>query len=172
MLREPPPCEPVPGPELASLVDWAAREQNLSPLLVREVARQESGFRPCAVSSHGAMGVMQLMPATQIELGVSDPWDARQSIGAGSRLLRQLLDRYHGDLALALSAYNAGAGRVDLAGGIPAIPETRNYVGSILDRLLSPESGATGMGTALSTIVTVPPTGIWEGPAEGAGGGP
>jgi soluble lytic murein transglycosylase-like protein len=85
---------------------------------------------------------MQLMPVTQIELGVSDPWDARQSIEAGSRLLRQLLDRYNGDVAMALVAYNAGASRVDLAGGIPAIPETQNYVDSILYRLVTAAGGA------------------------------
>jgi soluble lytic murein transglycosylase-like protein len=94
------------------------------------------------------MGVMQLMPMTQIQLGVSDPWDARQSIEAGSRLLRQLLDRYHGDVSLALGAYNAGAATVDRAGGVPAIPETRNYIDSILYRLLpgagTPSEGFTG----------------------------
>jgi len=90
MLREQPACDPVPAPELAGLVNSAAQAQNLSPFLIQEVARQESGFHPCAFSSQGAMGLMQLMPVTQIELGVSDPWDARQSIEAGSRLLRQL----------------------------------------------------------------------------------
>jgi soluble lytic murein transglycosylase-like protein len=142
LARAQPACDPLPQPEMASLTDFAARENNLNPLLLREVARQESGFRPCAVSSQGAMGLMQLMPDTQIQLGVVNPWDPRESVEAGSRLLRQLLDRYHGDLALALSAYNAGAGRVDQAGGIPRIPETRNYVDSILYRLLSNWAGS------------------------------
>src|SRR5579871_2079301 len=97
LYRDPPGCDPVPEPELAGMVDSAAKAQSLNPFLIREVARQESGFRPCAVSRQGAAGVMQLMPITQIELGVSDPWNARQSIDAGSQLLRQLLDRYHGD---------------------------------------------------------------------------
>ena len=79
---------------------------------------------------------MQLMPSTQFAFGVQDPWDAQQSIEAGSHLLRDLLDRYHGDLSLALGAYNAGPTRVDQAGGIPAIPETRNYVESILRRFV------------------------------------
>lgn len=158
MFKDQPACDPLPAPELASLVDTAAREQNVNPFLIKEVARQESGFRPCAVSNQGAMGVMQLMPATQIELGVSDPWDARRSIEAGSHLLRQLLDRYHGDVSLALSAYNAGAGTVDHAGGVPAIPETRNYVDSILYRLLS-GTGSPPVSGTLSPGLT--PTGLF-----------
>jgi soluble lytic murein transglycosylase-like protein len=152
MLREPPACDPVPALELAGLVNSAAQAENLNPFFIREVARQESGFHPCAVSSQGAMGLMQLMPVTQIELGVSDPWDPRQSIEAGSRLLRQLLDRYHGDVSLALSAYNAGAGSVDRAGGVPAIPETRNYVESILYRLL-PGTGTSLLGPAPAALL-------------------
>jgi soluble lytic murein transglycosylase-like protein len=149
MFRDPPPCDPVPAPELASWVNSAAQSQSLNPLLIQEVARQESGFRPCAVSSQGAAGLMQLMPITQIELGVRDPWDPRQSIDAGSRLLRQLLDRYHGDVSLALGAYNAGAGTVDRAGGVPDIPETRSYVESILNRLLL-QSGFANLGGYVS----------------------
>jgi soluble lytic murein transglycosylase-like protein len=79
---------------------------------------------------------MQLMPSTQIQFQVSNPFDAKQSIDAGSKLLKDLLDRYHGDLSLALSAYNAGATTVDRAGGIPEIPETKNYVMDVLTRLL------------------------------------
>lgn len=153
MFRDQPACDPLPAPELASMVNAAAQAQSLNPFLIQEVARQESGFYPCAVSSQGAMGVMQLMPLTQIDLGVRDPWDARQSIDAGSRLLRQLLDRYHGDLSLALGAYNAGAGQVDQAGGVPAIPETRNYVESILYRLLP------GAGKPLDGLASGPATG-------------
>jgi soluble lytic murein transglycosylase-like protein len=79
---------------------------------------------------------MQLMPATQADLDVVNPFDAKESLEAGSKLLRDLLDRYHGNLSLALSAYNAGAGRVDRARGVPEIPETKNYVLDILGRLL------------------------------------
>jgi len=142
MARTRSACDPLPQPEVSSLVDFAAHENNLNPLLVQEVARQESGFRPCAVSSQGAMGLMQLMPDTQMQLGVANPWDPRESIEAGSRLLRQLLDRYHGDVSLALGAYNAGPSRVDQAGGIPPIPETRNYVDRILYRLLPNWAGS------------------------------
>ena len=111
-------------------------DHGVDPALVREVARQESGFRPCVVSPKGAEGLMQLMPATQAQFQVRDPFQAEESLAAGAKLLKQLLDRYNGDLSLALSAYNAGSGRVDKAGGIPEIPETKNYVAEILGRLL------------------------------------
>jgi soluble lytic murein transglycosylase-like protein len=107
----------------------------LDPDLVRAVIRQESGFQPCAVSAKGAAGLMQLMPATLAELEVQDAFDPEQNIDAGIRLLRRLLDRYNGDLALALAAYNAGPMRVDGANGVPPIPETRQYVSDLLKRL-------------------------------------
>lgn len=129
-------CSAVPQTELARMIDAAADKQGIDSGVIREVARQESGFYPCAISPKGAQGLMQLMPATQLQLQVSNPFDAKQSIDAGSKLLRGLLDRYHGDLSLALSAYNAGAGTVDRAGRIPEIPETKNYVMDILTRLL------------------------------------
>jgi len=129
-------CEPIAQPDLARMIDDAARKHGVDPALVREVARQESGFRPCVVSPKGAEGLMQLMPATQAQFQVRDPFQAEESLAAGAKLLKQLLDRYNGDLSLALSAYNAGSGRVDKAGGIPEIPETKNYVADILGRLL------------------------------------
>src|ERR1700722_9888167 len=121
----PPPaafaCEPVAQPELSKMIDNVAREHSVDAALVREVARQESGFHACAVSPKGAEGLMQLMPATQTQLQVQNPFSAEQSLEAGSKLLKQLLDRYHGDLSQALSAYNAGPGTVDRAGGVPEI---------------------------------------------------
>ena len=117
------------------MIDTVAREQNVDPSLVREVARQESSFRPCAVSPKGAQGLMQLMPATQAQLDVHDPFDPQESLSAGAKLLKQLLDRYHGDLALALSAYNAGITRVDRNFAVPEISETKDYVSDILGRL-------------------------------------
>jgi len=129
-------CEPIAQPDLARMIDDAARKHGVDPALVLEVARQESGFRPCVVSPKGAEGLMQLMPATQAQFQVRDPFQAEESLAAGAKLLKQLLDRYNGDLSLALSAYNAGSGRVDKAGGIPEIPETKNYVADILGRLL------------------------------------
>jgi len=130
-----PLCEPIAQPELGTMIDDAASRNGVAPSVVREVARQESGFRPCVISPKGAEGLMQLMPATQNQFQVADPFNPIASLDAGAKLLKQLLDRYHGDLSLALSAYNAGAGNVDRAGGIPPIPETQMYVSNILGRL-------------------------------------
>ena len=131
----PPPCEPLPAPELDKLIDRSSKQEGVKPELIRAVMSQESGFRPCAVSPKGAQGLMQLMPATAVELGVGDPFDPKQNVEAGTRLLKQLLAKYNGDVSLALSAYNAGSGRVDKEGGVPAIPETLNYVLQILAKL-------------------------------------
>jgi soluble lytic murein transglycosylase-like protein len=131
-----PLCEPIAMPELSAMIDDAANKHGVAPSVIREVARQESGFRPCVVSPKGAQGLMQLMPATQDQFQVIDPFNPIASLDAGAKLLKQLLDRYHGDLSLALSAYNSGAGTVDRAGGIPQIPETQSYVANILGRLV------------------------------------
>jgi len=130
-------CDPVPQPELSRMIGETSLRIGIDGGLVKEVARQESGFRPCAISPKGAEGLMQLMPATQAQFSVTNPFDPQQSLEAGSKLLKQLLERYHGDLMLALSAYNAGAGCVDRSGGVPDIQETKNYVLSILSRAAS-----------------------------------
>lgn len=139
------PCLPIPEPTLQVLIDISARSQELSPFLIREVIRQESRSYPCAESAARAQGLMQLMPATQEHFGVSNPFDAAQNIAAGSRYLRQLLERYGGDTALALSAYNAGPARVDRARGIPPIAETKNYVRAVSARLPELAEGATAV---------------------------
>jgi hypothetical protein len=113
------------------VLDAAARDQELPPELVRSVAKAESGFRARAVSSKGAVGLMQLMPSTARELGV-DPGRADQNAEGGAKYLRELLLRYHGDSALALAAYNAGPGAVDRFGGVPPYLETRRYVLKVL----------------------------------------
>lgn len=130
-----PDCDPVPETVASPLVEEAARTHRLEPKLVRAVIEQESGFHACAVSAKGAKGLMQLMPAAIQDLEVRDPFDPRENIDAGARFLKQLLDRYQGDLAQALGAYNAGPAAVDQAGGVPDIPETRDYVDSILRKL-------------------------------------
>jgi soluble lytic murein transglycosylase-like protein len=135
IMWSPPPCEPVAPVELSKMIDNASEKNGVDPSVIREVARQESGFRPCAVSPAGAEGLMQLMPSTQDQFKVIDPFSPVASIDAGTKLLKQLIDKYHGDLSLALSAYNAGSATVDKAGGIPNIPETQNYVTNILSRL-------------------------------------
>ena len=130
-----PPCDPVPESDLAPLVAAAATAQKLSPDLLRAVIARESDFYPCAVSVKGAQGLMQLMPDTVAQFSVRDPFDSKQSITAGSQYLKQLLDRYKGDVSKALAAYNAGPSAVDDAKGIPDIPETREYVQAILKSL-------------------------------------
>ncbi|HXM42074.1 MAG TPA: lytic transglycosylase domain-containing protein [Bryobacteraceae bacterium] len=131
-------CDPLPEIELTPLIQHAAQQEGLDANLLRAVAQQESGFRSCAVSPKGAMGLMQLMPATAQELGVHDPFDPAESLSSGARLLKQLLARFGGDTALALGAYNAGPERVEESGGVPQIPETIRYVQQILSKLPIP----------------------------------
>jgi soluble lytic murein transglycosylase-like protein len=134
-------CVPVPEAVLAPILADAGKTQKLDTALLHAVVEQESGFRSCAVSEKGAKGLMQLMPATAAQLHVTDVFDPRENIEAGAKFLRQLLDKYAGNLALALGAYNAGAGSVDDAGGVPDIPETRDYVESILQKVKTKNSG-------------------------------
>jgi soluble lytic murein transglycosylase-like protein len=127
-------CEPLPAAQLDSLIEGAAKQQDLQPELLRSMVNQESGARPCAVSPKGAMGLMQLMPATAAQLGVKDPFDPQENLNAGAWFVKQLLTTYN-DLPLALGAYNAGPARVNAIDGIPAIPETQNYIQKILSSL-------------------------------------
>jgi soluble lytic murein transglycosylase-like protein len=127
-----PQCEPLPDTQVDELVTRAAGDSSVSPDLLRSVIKEESGFRPCAVSEKGAMGLMQLMEGTADDLGVKNAFDPRENVTAGAKFLRQLINLYDGDLTLALSAYNAGPGRVDPSLGIPKIPETVDYVNRIL----------------------------------------
>ncbi len=113
-----------------SIVRHSRREQ-VAADLVRAVIQVESAFNPVAVSSKGAMGLMQLMPATAVELGVNNPFDPDQNIRGGVQYLRRLLDRYNGNVELALAAYNAGMGNVEKYGDVPPFKETKNYVKKI-----------------------------------------
>jgi soluble lytic murein transglycosylase-like protein len=130
-------CSPIPDVELTPMIDAAAQTHSVQPKLLRAVMEQESGLRPCAVSPKGAQGLMQLMPDTAGQLGVEDPFDPKQNIEGGARFLKQLLDKYKGDLPLALGAYNAGPSAVDQTGKVPDIPETRDYVAAILKKMLA-----------------------------------
>ncbi len=112
----------------ARWIESAARRYRLDPELVAAVALVESSFKPTARSPRGALGIMQLMPETARELALRNPLDPRENIEGGARWLRRLLDRFGGDLELALAAYNAGEGAVMEHGGIPPYPETRSYV--------------------------------------------
>ena len=118
------------APYEASIVRHSQRQQ-VAADLVRAVIQVESAFNPVAVSSKGAMGLMQLMPATAVELGVANPFDPDQNIRGGVQYLRRLLDRYNGNVELALAAYNAGMGNVEKYGDVPPFKETRNYVKKI-----------------------------------------
>lgn len=124
-------CPTLDSDTVAYLVQEAANKQSLQPELVHAVIKQESAFRPCAVSFKGALGLMQLMPSTARQFHVNDVFDPEQNIQAGAAYLKQLLNRYKGDLRLALIAYNAGPGRADRPAGQSYPLETQNYVASI-----------------------------------------
>lgn len=128
-------CDTMPDEIVTPILEKAARAQQLPARLLKEVVAQESGFRPCAVSRKGAKGLMQLMPATAEQFHVQDPFDPESNLDAGAKFLRQLLEKYKGDLSLSLAAYNAGAATVDEARGIPNVPETRDYVESIVGKM-------------------------------------
>jgi len=114
-----------------AVVRAAALRHGLSPRLLLGVARAESDFVPTRISGTGAMGMMQLMPATADELGVDDPFDAADSADGGARYLKRLLQAYRGDVQRALAAYNAGPGRVAVSGRVTLPAETRSYVARI-----------------------------------------
>lgn len=115
-------------PEIEDLISRAAAEHGVAPDLIRSVIRTESAFDPRAVSPAGAQGLMQLMPETALELGVTNPLDPEQNVMAGTRYLRRLLNRYDGDIDHALAAYNWGMGNVDRHGLEQLPEETRNYL--------------------------------------------
>jgi soluble lytic murein transglycosylase-like protein len=125
-------CDPLPESQIDSIVQTASDREGVDAALIRDVIQEESAFRPCAVSPKGAVGLMQLMPATAGDLGVLDPFDPEENVSAGTRFLKRLMTQYGGDLALTLGAYNAGPSRVDASMAVPEIPETMNYVRDIL----------------------------------------
>lgn len=118
--------------ELAPVISRYSRQHRLHPALLRAVIKAESDFDPRAVSRAGAIGLMQLMPQTAVRFEVRDLYDPDENVGGGAKYLRQLLDRFHGNLPLALAAYNAGENLVDRYQSLPPIDETRQYVKKVL----------------------------------------
>jgi len=123
------------------LVREAAERHDVDPALVRAVIETESNWNPSAFSRKGAMGLMQLIPTTAQRFGANDAFNPKQNVDAGVHYLKTLLERYNGNLDLALAAYNAGEGAVDRAHGIPSYRETRNYVQRVQDAYFRPGSG-------------------------------
>jgi soluble lytic murein transglycosylase-like protein len=122
-----------PNTPIEKSIQLAAQQTGLSPALLKAVATVESSLNPLAVSSAGAVGVMQLMPQTAESLHV-DPYNAGQNVLGGAEYLKSLLDTFQGDLPLALAAYNAGPGAVQHFGGIPPYRQTQNYVQKVLSQ--------------------------------------
>jgi soluble lytic murein transglycosylase-like protein len=135
------------------LIVQHALNQGVRPDLVRAVIQTESAFDPYARSHKGALGLMQLMPNTAAELGVSDPFEPEQNIRGGVAYLRRLLDRYRNNEELALAAYNAGPAAVDRYGSIPPYRETRNYVARVRGRTaLTTRSARTNIYRTVDVI--------------------
>jgi soluble lytic murein transglycosylase-like protein len=135
--------QPMPAPTpsqngVRQHIQHAAARYGINSELVDAVAWQESRYNPRARSSAGAIGVMQLMPGTARQLGVTNPHDVRQNVAGGAAYLREQLERFGNNVPLALAAYNAGPGAVLKYGGIPPYRETQNYVRQIMRRMSAP----------------------------------
>jgi soluble lytic murein transglycosylase-like protein len=162
--------KPLPS-SYDALIESTARQLSLDPMLIKSVMHAESAFDPKAVSHKGASGLMQLMPATAERYGVSRIFDPRQNVMGGARYLSYLLERFDGDLELALAGYNAGENAVDRSGGVPPYAETRNYIRKVMrlyrlyrnEGCLRPvDDGNTFTGTIISCSASL------RGPASGA----
>jgi soluble lytic murein transglycosylase-like protein len=155
-----PEAEPAPvsAPNtFREAVDRIAARHNLSPQLVHSVIRVESNYNPNAVSSAGALGLMQLIPSTAKRFGVNHVFNPVENVEGGARYLRYLLDLYHNDYKLALAAYNAGEGAVAKHGGVPPYAETQNYVRQVYNRLAEAKQQQTQQQQKKAEVKTEPP---------------
>jgi len=141
LTGRPHPWSSVDREGTEKIVREAAERHHVDPALVRAVIETESNWNPKAYSHKGAGGLMQLIPTTAQRFGAYDIFNPQQNVDAGVKYLRTLLERYNGNLDLALAAYNAGEGAVERAHGVPAYRETRNYVQKVQDAYFRPGSG-------------------------------
>lgn len=148
--------------ELEGIFAEASETYDISLSLLKAVAKAESDFDPDCTSSAGAMGIMQLMPGTAEELGVTDAYDPRQNIMGGAKYLSENLDIFNGDVSLAVAAYNAGRGAVAKYDGIPPYTETQNYVKKVLgymnEDISVPDITVSGRETSSYTYTTTATT--------------
>lgn len=129
--------------EYEQLIKTCSVKYGVNPCLVKAVIHAESGYNPNALSSKGASGLMQLMPATAKSLKVADRFNPKDNVEGGVKYLRFLLDTFKGDVSLAVAAYNAGLGKVAKYGGIPPYNETRTYVDRVLSYMKSYQESGT-----------------------------
>jgi soluble lytic murein transglycosylase-like protein len=130
--RNPQRQETLTAEGLNQIVSSAGERHQIDPDFIRSVIKAESGFHQNAVSSKGALGLMQLMPGTASELGVSNPFNPNSNVEGGTKYLRDLLEKYNFDVNKALAAYNAGPKRVDQYHGVPPYNETQAYISRII----------------------------------------
>ena len=147
----------TPAVDLNQVVNEASGRYRLDPDFVNSVIKAESGFNVRAVSRKGAQGLMQLMPGTASQLGVSNAFDPQANVDGGTRYLRELLERYNFDMVKALAAYNAGPQRVEHFGGVPPYSETRAYVARIV-RDFNKKKTAKEQSTARNAVAAKQPT--------------
>ena len=141
--------------EFNNIAEEKARKHNVDPKLVKAVIGAESNWNPKAVSSKGAIGMMQLMPKTASDMGVCNPLNPEENIEGGVKYLKRLLEKFNGSLTLALAAYNAGPARVEKVKGVPSIPETENYVKRVMNEYSGGSGWLSGSGSPKVRMVVL-----------------